>query len=132
MESNRVISLYEGEQKLHLDLRKNSQSRVLKAYGFREEEINSAREATAFRNLPVGAAFIVKKQLSSYVAVKLSDANPGGSNNAVVIGGIFPISKGFHDFTIGTLLCGFSAFATVYPIAGKRFDKRERRALINA
>lgn len=120
------------EPKANLDLRKGEQSRILRAFGFTAEDIKAADKPCLFDEVEVGQAFLTRTATVCYVSVRLNHNNAGGGDNSVVIGGIYPLFGGWHDFYNGSVVVGFRKSAVVYPIPGKQFDRRERRALKNA
>ena len=132
MESFRVMQILEPSDRRNFSLRDMAKSKILKAYRFTRAEIDSAEEPTLFGKLEVGQCFVCRKSDGDFVAVKISGQDVESGENCVVIGGIFKIINGEHDFSIGSLLIGVRDRFVVFPIPGRTFDERERRALRNA
>ena len=117
-----------------VDFRKDSESRILRAFGITRKDLDSAIEPSLFRSIENGQAFIVKyDERVAFVAVKLNGHNAGGGDNSVAIGGKYTIFGGCHDFAkSGSLVVGIPLNQVVFPIPGKVFTHRERRALRHA
>ena len=116
-----------------IDFRRRSEIRILQGFGIAKEDIESATEPELFRNVETGSVFIVKDEEVCFVCVKLNGHNAGGGENAVAIGGKYRLCGGWRDFGIeGSVVVGVSLSRVVYPIPGKIFGPRERRALRHA
>lgn len=109
------------------------ESRILRAFGFSRADLASAKEPSLLRSLDNGQAFLVKEdENTSFVCVKLNGHNAGGGDNSVAIGGKFRVFGEPHDFSTGSVIIGVQLNAVVFPIKGKVFNQRERRALRHA
>ena len=117
-----------------INLKDRKESRILWAFDLTRKDLDSAIEPSLFRSLENGQAFIVKyDERVTYVAVKLNGHNAGGGDNSVAIGGKYSIFGGYHDFDrSGSLVVGIPLNQVVFPVPGKVFTHRERRALRHA
>ena len=115
-----------------VDFRKDSECRILRAFGITREDMDSAISPCLFPEMEKGQAFVCKTETRCYVLVKLNNNNAGGGDNSVDIGGKSTLFGGLHDFRNGSIVVGVRTRCVCFPIPGKIFDNRERRALRHA